>query len=141
MAKEIVDKFRMHVSVGAATPATMGPVFGQRGLSAKEFCDGFNSKTKDLEQGTPLPVSVRVYKDKSFDFDVGSPLASFLVKKYAGIKSGSGQPNKDKVGKLSREQLVEIAAIKQHDLNAASEEAAIRIIAGTARSMGIEVPS
>ncbi|MGV0005502.1 MAG: 50S ribosomal protein L11 [Candidatus Porifericomitaceae bacterium WSBS_2022_MAG_OTU9] len=140
MAKEIDGYIKLQVPAGKATPGPpVGPALGQRGLSGMEFCKAFNEQTKNMEPEQPIPVIITVYKDKTFKFEIKSPPASFLIKKYAGVKSGSAQPNKNKVGKISRAQVAEIAAIKQKDLNASSPEAAASIIAGTARSIGIEV--
>lgn len=116
----------------------MGPALGQHGVNIMEFCKAFNAQTQGLEQGLPTPVVITVYNDRSFTFIMKTPPASILLKKAAGIKSGSGVPNRDKVGKVSRAQLEEIAKMKEPDLTAADMDAAVRTIAGSARSMGIE---
>ena len=140
MAKEITGYIKLQVPAGKATPGPpVGPALGQRGLSGMEFCKAFNEQTKNLEPEQPIPVIITVYKDKTFTFEIKSPPAPFLIRKYAGITSGSAEPNKKKVGKLTALQVAEIAAIKKNDMNASSDESAQRIIAGTARSMGVEV--
>jgi len=124
---------------GKATPAPpVGPALGQHGVNIMEFCKQFNAKTAD-NAGMIIPVVLTVYADRSFTFELKTPPASILLKKAAGIEKGSGEPNRDKVGKVTREQLKEIAKIKMQDLNANDIEAAMRMIEGTARSMGIEV--
>lgn len=140
MAKEITCYIKLQAPSGTATPGPpIGPALGQHGLSGPDFCKAFNDRTSGMEQGLPVPVVITVYKDRSFDFEIKSLPASYLIRKLAGIESGSSAPNKDKVGKLSKAQLAEIATMKQKDLNAADLEAAMRTIAGTARSMGVEV--
>jgi large subunit ribosomal protein L11 len=139
MAKKIQGYIRLQLPAGAANPAPpVGPALGAQGVNIMAFCKEFNAKTKD-QNGMILPVIITVFADKSFTFILKSPPASVLLKKAANIASGSGRPNQDKVGKVSRKQLLEIYRIKHKDLNAKSDEAGIRIIAGTARNMGIEV--
>lgn len=141
MAKKIQAYIKLQVKGGAANPSPpVGPALGQHGVNIMEFCKAFNAKTQTPDlQGKPLPVVITVYNDRSFTFEVKTPPASFLIMEAAGLKKGSGVPNKDKVGKVTVAQLEEIAKIKMPDLNAASMEAAIRTIAGSARSMGVEV--
>jgi len=117
----------------------VGPALGQHGVNIMEFCKAFNAKTQSMEKGMPIPVVITVYADRSFTFITKTPPASVLLKKAAGISKGSGVPNMDKVGKVNRAQLEEIASIKMEDLNATEMDAAVRIIAGSARSMGIDV--
>ncbi|HXN34968.1 MAG TPA: 50S ribosomal protein L11 [Opitutaceae bacterium] len=139
MAKKIQGYIRLQLPAGAANPAPpVGPALGAQGVNIMAFCKEFNAKTKD-QNGMILPVIITVFSDKSFTFILKSPPASVLLKKAANIASGSARPNQDKVGKVSRKQLLEIYRLKQKDLNANSDEAGIRIIAGTARNMGIEV--
>jgi large subunit ribosomal protein L11 len=139
MAKKIQGYIRLQLPAGAANPAPpVGPALGAQGVNIMAFCKEFNAKTKD-QNGMILPVIITVFADKSFSFILKSPPASVLLKKAANIASGSARPNQDKVGKVSRKQLLEIYRLKQKDLNANSDEAGIRIIAGTARNMGIEV--
>lgn len=139
MPKEAVAKVKLQVPGGQVTPAPpVGPALGQHGINIGEFVSKINEATKD-EQGMIVAVAVTVYQDRSFDFVVKSPPAPVLLKKAAGIAQGSAQPNRDKVGTVTPEQLREIARRKQEDLNAYDEEQAMRMIAGTARSMGIEV--
>jgi len=139
MAKKIHGYIRLQLPAGAANPAPpVGPALGAQGVNIMAFCKEFNAKTKD-QTGMILPTVITVYADKSFSFILKSPPASVLLKKAANIASGSAKPNQDKVGKVTRKQLAEIYKIKAKDLNAKSEEAGIRIIAGTARNMGIEV--
>ena len=131
----------MKVAAGKANPSPpVGPALGQHGLNIMEFCKAFNAQTQSLEAGAPIPVVISVYSDRSFTFEVKTPPASFLLKKAAGIKSGSGRPNTEKVGSVvTRAQLEEIAKTKEADLTAADLDAAVRTIAGSARSMGINV--
>ena len=137
---KIAAIIKLQLPAGQANPGTaVGPALGQHGANIQEFCKSFNDKTSKEEQGMPLPVIVTVYKDRSFTFIVKTPPASFLLRKAANIQKGSGEPNKNKVGKVTREQLKEIAEKKKPDLNAADIDAAARIIEGTARSMGLEV--
>lgn len=139
MAKKVVGQIKLQIPAGQANPAPpVGPALGQHGVNIMAFCKEFNARTKD-QAGMIVPVVITVYQDKSFSFITKSPPAAVLLKKAAGIATGSKTPNKEKVGKVTRKQLLDIVKIKQADLNANSEEAAIRIIAGTARSMGIEV--
>jgi large subunit ribosomal protein L11 len=139
MAKKITGQIKLQIPAGQANPAPpVGPALGQHGVNIMAFCKEFNAKTKD-QTGMIVPVVITVYQDKSFNFITKSPPASMLLKKAAGIASGSKTPNKEKVGKVTRKQVLEIVKIKKEDLNATDEEAAFRIIAGTARSMGIDV--
>jgi len=139
MAKKIQGYVRLQLPAGAANPAPpVGPALGAQGVNIMGFCKEFNAKTKD-QNGMIIPVVITVYSDKSFTFILKSPPASVLLKKAAGVASGSAKPNQDKVGKVTKKQILEIIKIKKADLNAGSDEAAIRMIAGTARNMGIEV--
>jgi len=139
MAKKIQGYIRLQLPAGAANPAPpVGPALGAQGVNIMGFCKDFNAKTKD-QAGMILPVVITVYADKSFTYILKSPPASVLLKKAANIASGSAKPNQDKVGKVTRKQLAEIYRLKAKDLNAKTEEAGIRIIAGTARNMGIDV--
>lgn len=139
MAKKVVGQIKLQVPAGQANPAPpIGPSLGQHGVNIMEFCKQFNAKTQD-KAGLVIPVVIDVYQDKSFTFITKSPPASVLLKRAAGLAKGSSEPNKNKVGKVTTDQLKDIAKQKAKDLNAENEEAAIRIIAGTARSMGIEV--
>lgn len=140
MAKKVDSYIKLQVPAGAANPSPpIGPALGQRGVNIMEFCKAFNAATQDLEKGLPTPVVITVFSDKSFTFITKTPPASVLLKKAAGIKSGSGNPNTKKVATLSVTQLEEIARIKEPDLTAADISAAVRTLAGTARSMGIDV--
>jgi len=139
MAKKIEAYIKLQVPAGQANPSPpVGPALGQHGLNIMEFCKAFNAETQGMEQGMPVPVIITVFADKTFSFIRKTPPASILLKKAAGIKSGSGRPHMDKVGKVSRAQLEEIATIKMADLSAHDMDNAVRIIAGSARSMGIE---
>jgi large subunit ribosomal protein L11 len=139
MAKKIQGYVRLQLPAGAANPAPpVGPALGAQGVNIMGFCKEFNAKTKD-QNGMIIPVVITVFTDKSFTFICKSPPASVLLKKAAGVASGSAKPNSDKVGKVNRKQIAEIIKIKKADLNANSDEAAYRMIAGTARNMGIEV--
>jgi large subunit ribosomal protein L11 len=139
MAKEIIGTIKLQIPAGQANPAPpVGPALGQKGVNIMAFCKEFNAATQK-QAGDILPVVITVYKDKSFTFITKSPPASVLIKKAAGIASGSKEPNKTKVGKLNRKQLLEIARTKMKDLNARDDEAAMKIIAGTARQMGVEI--
>ena len=140
MAKKIEAYIKLQVAAGKANPSPpVGPALGQHGLNIMEFCKAFNAQTQSMEPGAPVPVIISVYSDRSFTFDVKTPPASFLLKKAAGVKSGSGRPNTEKVGTVNRAQLEEIAQTKEPDLTAADMDAAVRTIAGSARSMGINV--
>jgi large subunit ribosomal protein L11 len=139
MAKKVVGQVKLQIPAGQANPAPpVGPALGQQGVNIMAFCKEFNAATKE-QAGLIIPVVITVYQDKSFTFITKSPPASILLKKAAGIASGSKSPNKDKVGKVNRKQVLEIVKMKMKDLNAVNEEAAFRVIAGTARSMGIEI--
>ena len=140
MAKKITAYIKLQVKAGEANPSPpVGPALGQRGVNIMEFCKAFNAKTQDVEKGLPLPVVITVYSDRSFTFITKTPPASILLKKAAGIKSGSSNPNTQKVGTVTLAQLEEIAKTKMEDLNAANLEAAVKTIAGSARSMGLNV--
>ena len=140
MAKKIQAYIKLQVAAGKANPSPpVGPALGQHGVNIMEFCKAFNAQTQGMEEGLPTPVVITVYSDRSFTFITKTPPASVLLKKAAGIKSGSAVPNMNKVGKVNREQLEQIANTKMPDLSAASLDAAVRTIAGTARSMGLEV--
>ena len=140
MAKKIDGYIKLMVPAGTANPSPpLGPALGQRGVNIMEFCKAFNAETQSLEPGMPVPVVITVYNDRSFTFIKKTTPASVLLKKAAGIKKGSGVPNMDKVGKVTRAQLEEIVKAKEPDLTAADMDAAVRTIAGSARSMGIEV--
>ena len=140
MAKKLVNYIKLQVPAGAANPSPpVGPALGQHGLNIMEFCKAFNAQTQDVENGMPLPVVISVYSDKSFTFQIKTPPAAVLLRKAAGIAKGSGTPNSAKVGKVTRAQLEEIANTKMADLNANDIDAAVRIIAGSARSMGLDV--
>lgn len=139
MAKKIIGVIKLHIPGGQATPAPpVGPALGQHGVNIMEFCKAFNEKTKD-QPGTIIPVEITVYENRSFTFITKTPPAAHLLKEAAGVEKGSGEPNKTKVATISRDKIKEIAEKKLPDLNAADLEGAIRIIEGTARSMGIEV--
>jgi large subunit ribosomal protein L11 len=140
MAKKIDAYIKLQVAAGKANPSPpVGPALGQRGVNIMEFCKAFNARTQDMEQGLPIPIVITVYSDRSFTFITKTPPAPVLLLKAAGVKSGSGRPNTEKVGKVTREQLEEIAKMKEPDLTAATMDAAVRTIAGTARSMGLTV--
>jgi len=139
MAKKAVGFIKLHVPGGQANPAPpVGPALGQHGVNIMEFCKQFNARTQD-KQGITIPVEITVYADRSFTFITKTPPASVLIQRALGIPKGSGVPNRDKVGQISRKQLEEIAKTKMEDLNATDLEAAVRMIAGTARSMGVTV--
>jgi len=139
MAKKIAAYVKLQVAAQEANPSPpVGPALGQRGVNIMEFCKAFNAQTQSVEKGLPIPVVITVYSDRSFTFIMKTPPASILLKKAVGIKSGSAVPNRDKVGKVTRAQLEEIAKAKEPDLTAADMDAAVRTIAGSARSMGIE---
>ena len=140
MAKKVKAYIKLQVQAGQAKPSPpVGPALGQHGLNIMEFCKAFNAQTQQLEQGMPMPVVITAYSDKSFTFIIKTPPASILLKKAAGLKSGSKTPHTHKVGKITRTQVEEIANTKMPDLTAATMDAAVRTIAGSARSMGIEV--
>jgi large subunit ribosomal protein L11 len=140
MAKKVQAYIKLQVAAGKANPSPpVGPALGQHGVNIMEFCKSFNAATQDIEVGLPTPVVITVYSDRSFTFVTKTPPAAVLLKKAAGIKSGSGEPNKTKVGTVTREQLEEIAKTKEPDLTAADLDAAVRTIAGSARSMGLNV--
>lgn len=139
MAKRVVAQIKLQVPAGRANPAPpVGPALGQHGVNIMEFCQAFNSQTQGKE-GLIIPVVITVYHDRSFSFVMKSPPAAVLLKQAAGLAKGSGEPNKNKVGKVTWDQIMEIVETKKDDLSAATPEAAARIIAGTARSMGIEI--
>ena len=139
MAKKIEAYIKLQVAAGQANPSPpVGPALGQRGVNIMEFCKAFNAQTQGLEQGMPIPVVITVYSDRSFTFITKTPPASVLLRKAAGIAKGSATPNTAKVGTVTRVQLEEIAKTKMPDLSAASMDAAVRTIAGSARSMGLE---
>ena len=141
MSKKAVGLIKLQLPAGAANPAPpVGPALGAQGVNIMGFCKEFNAKTKD-QSGMILPVEITVYADRSFTFILKSPPAAVLLKKAAGLAKGSGIPNRDKVGKVTKQQILEIVKTKQNDLNANDEQAACRIIEGTARSMGIEIAS
>jgi large subunit ribosomal protein L11 len=140
MAKKVEAYIKLQVPAGQANPSPpVGPALGQHGVNIMEFTKAFNAQTQSLEPGLPIPTVISVYSDRSFTFITKTPPASVLLRKAAGIKKGSGEPNTKKVGKVNRAQLEEIATTKMPDLNAADMDAAVRIIAGSARSAGIEV--
>ncbi len=140
MAKKIVGFVKLQVPAGKANPSPpIGPALGQRGLNIMEFCKAFNAQTQGLEPGLPIPVVITAYQDKSFTFVMKTPPTSVLIKKAVGIDKGSPKPHLDKVGKLTRAQAEQIAKTKTPDLTAADLEAAVRTVAGSARSMGVEV--
>ena len=140
MPKKIETYIKLQVPAGSASPSPpVGPALGQHGLNLIEFCNAFNAKTQETEKGLPVPVVITVYEDKSFNFIVKTTPASVLIKKAAGISKGSGTPNSEKVGKVTRAQLEEIAKIKDSDLTAANMDAAVKTLEGSAKSSGIEV--
>lgn len=140
MAKKVNAYIKLQVPAGQANPSPpVGPALGQHGVNIMEFCKAFNASTQNLEQGMPTPVVITVYSDRSFTYITKTPPAAVLLKKVAGIPKGSGTPNTKKVGKVTREQLEEVATTKQPDLTAADMDAAVRTIAGSARSMGLDV--
>src|SRR5512138_2915426 len=139
MSKKVTGIIKLQIPAGQANPAPpVGPALGQHGVNIMGFCKEFNAKTRE-QAGMIIPVVITVYQDKSFTFITKSPPASVLLKKAAGITAGSKEPNKEKVGKVTRKQVLEIVKLKMNDLNATTEEAGFRVVAGTARSMGIEV--
>ena len=140
MAKKVQGYVKLQVPAGSANPSPpIGPALGQQGVNIMEFCKQFNAQTQKVEKGLPIPVIITVYTDRSFTFVMKTPPAAVLIRKAIGIEKGSGTPNTAKVGKISRQQLEEIAKLKQPDLTAADLDAAVRTIAGSARSMGVDV--
>jgi large subunit ribosomal protein L11 len=140
MAKKVQGYIKLQVPAGSANPSPpIGPALGQQGVNIMEFCKQFNAATQKLEKGLPIPVIITVFSDRSFTFIMKTPPASVLIRKAIGIEKGSGTPNTAKVGKITRKQLEEVAKTKQPDLTAADLEAAVRTIAGSARSMGVDV--
>jgi len=140
MAKKVEAYIKLQVKAGMANPSPpVGPALGQHGVNIMEFCKAFNAKTESVEKGLPIPVVITVYGDRSFTFETKTPPASVLIMKAIGLSKGSSEPNKDKVGKITRAQLEEIATMKDPDLTAADMDAAVRTIAGSARSMGVDV--
>jgi len=140
MAKKVQGYIKLQVPAASANPSPpIGPALGQQGVNIMEFCKQFNAQTQKLEKGLPIPVIITVYTDRSFTFVMKTPPASVLIRKAIGIEKGSGAPNTNKVGKISRKQLEEIAKTKTPDLTASDLEAAVRTVAGTARSMGVDV--
>jgi large subunit ribosomal protein L11 len=140
MAKKVNGYVKLQVPAGSANPSPpIGPALGQQGVNIMEFCKQFNAQTQKVEKGLPIPVIITVYSDRSFTFVMKTPPAAVLIRKAIGIEKGSGTPNTAKVGKISRKQLEEIAKLKTPDLTAADLEAAVRTIAGSARSMGVDV--
>ena len=140
MAKKVQGYIKLQVPAGSANPSPpIGPALGQQGVNIMEFCKQFNAQTQKVEKGLPIPVIITVYTDRSFTFVMKTPPAAVLIRKAIGIEKGSGTPNTAKVGKISRKQLEEVAKMKQPDLTAADLEAAVRTIAGSARSMGVDV--
>ena len=140
MAKKITGYVKLQVPAGSATPSPpIGPALGQRGLNIMEFCKAFNAATQDQEKGSPIPVVITAYADKSFTFEMKTPPVTFFIKKAVSLKSGSKNPGKESAGTITRDQLREIAEKKMKDLNADNIDAAISMIAGSARSMGIQV--
>ena len=140
MAKKVVGYIKLQVPAGKANPSPpIGPALGQRGLNIMEFCKAFNAQTQKLEKGAPIPVVITIYGDRSFTFEMKTPPVSFFLKKAAQLESGAKAPGRDKVGKVTRAQVKEIAEQKMKDLNCSTVDAAMRMIEGSARSMGIEV--
>ena len=140
MAKKVQGYVKLQVPAGSANPSPpIGPALGQQGVNIMEFCKQFNAQTQKLEKGLPIPVIITVYSDRSFTFIMKTPPASVLIRKAIGIDKGSGTPNTSKVGRISRKQIEEVARTKTPDLTAANLEAAVRTIAGSARSMGVDV--
>ena len=140
MAKKIIGFIKLQVPAGKANPSPpIGPALGQRGLNIMEFCKAFNAQTQGVEPGMPIPVVITAFADKSFTFVMKTPPATYLIKKAAGLTKGSAKPHTDKVGKITRKQAEEIATTKRPDLTAADMDAAVRTVAGSARSMGITV--
>jgi large subunit ribosomal protein L11 len=140
MAKKVTGYLKLQVPAGAANPSPpIGPALGQRGLNIMEFCKSLNAQTQQLEKGSPIPVVITIYQDRSFTFEMRTPPVSYFIKKAAKLESGSKAPGRDKVGFITKEQVKEIAEKKVKDLNSSTIEAAMRMIEGSARSMGIEV--
>ncbi|MCR4269407.1 50S ribosomal protein L11 [Nitratireductor sp. ZSWI3] len=140
MAKKIAGQLKLQVPAGSATPSPpIGPALGQRGINIMEFCKAFNAQTQEMEKASPIPVVITYYQDKSFTFTMKTPPVSYFLKKAVKLKSGSKEPGKVVAGKVTREQVREIAEAKMKDLNAADVEAAMRMVEGSARSMGLEV--
>tara|TARA_B100000809_G_C15098602_1_gene515994 strand:- start:1329 stop:1760 length:432 start_codon:yes stop_codon:yes gene_type:complete len=140
MARKVDTYIKLQIPAGQANPSPpVGPALGQHGVNIMEFCKAFNAETQSMEQGMPIPVVISVYSDRSFTFITKTPPAAELLKKAAGITKGSGTPNSEKVGRVTRAQLEDIVKLKEPDLNAANMDSAVRIIAGSARSMGLEV--
>ena len=140
MAKKITGYIKLQVPAGAANPSPpIGPALGQRGLAIMEFCKQFNAQTQKMEKGSPIPVVITVYQDRSFTFEMRTPPVSYFIKKAAKLESGSKTPGRDKAGSITKAQVKEIAEKKMNDLNSDTVEAAMRMIEGSARSMGIEV--
>ncbi|MCC2651890.1 MAG: ribosomal protein [Microvirga sp.] len=140
MAKKIAGQLKLQVPAGSATPSPpIGPALGQRGINIMEFCKAFNAQTQEVEKGSPIPVVITYYQDKSFTFVMKTPPVTYFLKKAANLKSGSKEPGKVRAGTVSRDKLREIATAKMKDLNADDVEAAIRMVEGSARSMGLEV--
>lgn len=140
MARKIDAYIKLQVPAGQANPSPpVGPALGQHGVNIMEFCKQFNAATQSMDAGAPVPVTITVYNDRSFSYVMKTPPASYLLKKVAGLQKGSGEPNTNKVGKVTREQLEEIAKTKDPDLTAADMDAAVKTIAGSARSMGLDV--
>ena len=139
MAKKIEGYLKLNIPAGSANPSPpVGPALGQRGVNIMEFCKAFNAKTESVEKGLPIPVVITVYNDRSFTFETKTPPASVLIMKALNLSKGSSEPHKDKVGKITRAQMEEIAKMKEPDLTAADMDAAVRTIAGSARSMGVD---
>ena len=140
MAKKIDGYLKLQVPAGNASPSPpIGPALGQRGLNIMEFCKAFNAKTQEMEKNSPIPVEITIYADKSFTFDMKQPPMSYFIKKALNLKSGSSEPGRSSAGTISRDQIKDIAEKKMPDLNAGDIEAAMRIVEGSARSMGIQV--
>ncbi|MFC6487442.1 50S ribosomal protein L11 [Nitratireductor sp. GCM10026969] len=140
MAKKIAGQLKLQVPAGSATPSPpIGPALGQRGINIMEFCKAFNAQTQEMEKGSPIPVVITYYQDKSFTFTMKTPPVSFFLKKEAKLKSGAKEPGKQTVGKISRDKVRQIAEAKMKDLNAYDVDAAVRMVEGSARSMGLEV--
>jgi large subunit ribosomal protein L11 len=140
MAKKLAGKMKLQIPAGQANPSPpVGPALGQRGLNIMEFCKAFNAKTQEMEQGAPCPTEITYYQDKSFTLDIKTPPAAYYLKKAASVKSGATTPSRQTVGTVTKKQVQEIAEAKMQDLNATDKESAMKIILGSAKSMGIEV--